>query len=159
MGNGKENSKAFGNFLFLKIFQTFRMAIQPSKLIITFVALTIICLAGWFMDLTKSVIAVPKTQGDATELQIYIANPQTLKSFIEDYKERGDRKGVFSTLWRFGSEKFHSALKSLFAFDFTSVMINASDSFKALKWALRYHYIYSITFFITFPSLSSTLRL
>ena len=123
------------------------MAIQPSKLIITFAALATICFAGWFMDLSKTVVALPKTQGDATELQIYISNPQIVKSFVEQYKETGDRKGVFATLWRFGSEKFHGSIKSLFAFDFTSVTINASDSFKALKWAIRYHYIYSVIFF------------
>lgn len=147
MGSAKVSPKAFDNLLFPKIFQTFRMAIQPSKLIITFAALAVISLTGWLMDLSKTVVAVPKTQGQTTELQVYINNPEMVKSFIEDYKERGEQKGVFSTLWIFGSEKFHSALKSLFAFDLTSVMINASDSFKALKWALRHHCIYSIIFF------------
>ncbi len=155
MGSEKNLPKNFNNLLFPKIFQTFRMAIQPSKLIITFAALAIISLTGWLMDRSKTVVAVPKTQGQTTELQKYVTNPQTVKPFIENYKERGDRKGVFSTLWKFGSEKFHGALKSLFAFDFTSVMINISDSFKALKWALRYHYIYSIIFFAAVLAVAS----
>jgi len=147
MGNGKESPKVFDNLLFPKIFQTFRMAIQPSKLIIAFVALAIICLAGWIMDFSRTVIAVPETQGEITELQIYVTNPHKLKSHIEDYKESSERRGVFSTLWRFGSAKFHGALKSLFAFDLPSVAANIAESFKALRWALRYHYIYSIVFF------------
>lgn len=147
MGSEKNLPRAFDNLLFPKIFQTFRMAIQPSKLIITFAALAVISLTGWLMDRSKTVVAVPKTQGQTTELQKYVTDPKTVKPFIENYKEIGDKKGVFSTLWKFGSEKFHGALKSLFAFDFTSVMINISDSFKALKWALRYHYTYSIIFF------------
>lgn len=147
MGNEKEPPKVFDNLLFPKIFQTFRMAIQPSKLIIAFVALAIICLAGWIMDFSRTVIAVPETQGEITELQIYVTNPHKLKSHIEDYKESGERKGVFSTLWRFGSTKFHGALKSLFAFDLPNVATNIAESFKALRWALMYHYIYSIIFF------------
>jgi hypothetical protein len=147
MGNGKESFQVFDNLLFPKIFQTFRMAIQPSKLIIAFVALAIICLAGWIMDFSRTVIAVPKTQGETTELQIYVNNPDKLKSHIEDYKESGEHRGVFSTLWRFGSEKFHGALKSLFAFNLTGVAANIAECFKALRWALRYHYIYSIIFF------------
>jgi hypothetical protein len=147
MSNGKESSKVFDNFLFPKIFQTFRMAIQPSKLIIAFLALAIICLAGWIMDFSRTVIAVPKAQGEITELQIYMTNPDKLKSHIEAYKKSGEHKGVFSTLWRFGSEKFHGALKSLFAFDLPGVAKNTADGFKAISWALMYHYIYSIIFF------------
>ena len=147
MGNEKEPPKIFDNFLFPKIFQTFRMAIQPSKLIIAFAALAIICLSGWIMDFSRTVITAPKTQGEITELQVYITNPDKLKSHIEDYKERGERRGVFSTLWRFGSEKFHGALKSLFAFDLPGVAKNIAEGFKALMWALRYHYLYSIIFF------------
>lgn len=123
------------------------MAIQPSKLIIAFAALVVICLAGWIMDFSRTVITTPKAQGEITELQVYIANPDKLKSHIEYYKEHGERRGVFSTLWRFGSEKFHGALKSLFAFDLPSVTKNIAEGFKALMWALRHHYIYSIIFF------------
>jgi hypothetical protein len=148
MNSEKESSKVFENFLFPKIFQTFRMAIQPSKLIIAFVALAITCLSGWIMDFNRTVSAVPKIQGDTTELQIYITDPHKFKSFIEHYKESGERRGVFSTLWCFGSEKFHGALKSLFAFDFPGVAKNIADGFKALIWALRYQYIYSIIFFV-----------
>jgi hypothetical protein len=155
MGKGKEPSKIFDSFLFPKIFQAFRMAIQPSKLIIAFLALAVICLAGWIMDFSRTVVAVPKTQGETTELQIYITNPDKVKSHIEYYKESGERKGVFSTLWCFGSVKFHGALKSLFSFDLPAAAKNTAEGFKAIMWALRYHYIYSIIFFaITLAAVS-----
>jgi hypothetical protein len=147
MGNEKEHYKVLDNLLFPKIFQTFRMAIQPSKLIIAFVSLAVICLSGWIMDFSRPVICAPKTQGKLTELQVYINNPDKLKLHIEFYKEYGERKGVFSTLWNFGSEKFHGVLTSLFAFDLPGVAKNIADGFKALMWALRQHYIYSIIFF------------
>ena len=123
------------------------MAIQPSKLAIAFVALVIICLSGRIMDFSRTVITAPKAQGGITELQVYITHPDRVKMHIEYYRESGEHRGVFSTLWRFGSEKFHGALKSLFAFDLPSVMKNIAEGFKALMWALRHHYIYSIIFF------------
>src|SRR4030042_2129815 len=47
----KESSNFLKNLLFLKVFQTFRMAIQPSKLIIAFLAMAVIYVTGWIMDL------------------------------------------------------------------------------------------------------------
>ena len=41
---------------FPNIFRSFRMAIQPSKLVIAFAAVTAICLTGWLMDLGWSVV-------------------------------------------------------------------------------------------------------
>ncbi len=148
MSNGKESPWVFESFLFPKIFKTFRIAVQPSKLIIAFAALTIICLSGWIMDFSGTVVAVPQTQGEATELRIYINDPDRLTSFIEDYGESGEHKGVFSTLWRFGSERFHGALKSLFAFDLPGVAENIAKVFKAIGWAFRYHYFYILIFFL-----------
>jgi hypothetical protein len=146
MGDEKELPQALDNYLFPKIFQTFRMAIQPSKLIIAFSAVTIVCLAGWIMDFSKTVVTASGTQ--TTELQIYMTNPDQVQSYIEQYKQQGERRGVFSTLWRFGSARFHSALTALFAFNIPDVAANIADCFKALVWAFRYHYIYSTIFFI-----------
>ncbi len=146
MDNEKESLQVLGNFLFPKIFQTFRMAIQPSKLIIVLSALAIICLAGWIMDLGRTVVTTPQTQAQVTELQIYMTNPDQLKPYIEDYKETGERRGVFSTLWQFTSTRFHNALKSLFAFNLPEVAKNIAECFKALRWAIRHHFIYCIIF-------------
>lgn len=146
MDNEKEFPKIFDSFLFPKIFQTFRIAIQPSKLIIAFASLAVICLSGWALDFSRPVLTSSKAQGGITELQAYIINPDRVKMHIEYCKVRGGRTGVFSTLWRFGSEKFHGALQSLFEFDLTGVAKNVTDCFKALLWAVRYHPFYSIVF-------------
>lgn len=154
MNSEKQSYQVFDNFLFLKIFKTFRIAIQPNKLIISFSAVVVICLAGWIMDFSKTVIATPGTsvaisgiQGKTTELQIYMANPNQTQSYIERYKEKGERTGVFSTLWRFAAIKFHGALKALFAFNLPEVAVNIAEYIKAVGWAIKYHYIYSIIFF------------
>ena len=147
MVNEKESAQLFDNLLFPKVFQTFRMAIQPSKLIIAFLAVAGICVAGWLMDFNKTVLTTPRTQGQETELHIYVTTPDRLESYIEDAKEKGERIGVFSTLWRFAAARFHAALHSLFRFDIQGVVGNIVDCFKALVWAFKYHYIYSIIFF------------
>jgi hypothetical protein len=150
MGDEKDSSNVCKNILFLKIFQTFRMAIQPSKLIIAFLAVTSICLAGWIMDFSNTVVALKDPQGKVihAELETYMTRPNQLESYITKVGKRGDRTGVFSTLWRFGSEKFHNALDRLFAFDLPDVAANIRDCFKAVTWAVRYHLLYCIIFFL-----------
>jgi len=148
MGSEKKSSQVFDNLLFPKIFQTFRMAIQPNKLIIAFLAVAVVCLAGLIMDLSRTVVVAPDTQGRITELQIHMTNPEKLKTHIEDHKENGERRGVFSTLWQFATERFKDAINSLFAFNLPGVAANIADCFKAAGWALRYHFIYSIVFFL-----------
>ncbi|MFB0525074.1 MAG: hypothetical protein ACETVZ_06000, partial [Phycisphaerae bacterium] len=157
MANEKEAAQWFDNLLFPKVFQTFRMAIQPSKLIIAFLAVAIICVAGWLMDFNKTVVTTPRTQGQETELHIYVTTPDQLESYIEDAKENGEHIGVFSTLWLFAATRFHRALHSLFRFDIQGVVGNIVDCFKAVVWAFEYHYIYSIIFFaITLAVISIT---
>jgi len=110
MEKEKQSTQVFENLLFPKIFQSFRMAIQPSKLIIAFLAVAIICLAGWIMDFSKTVVG--SSDGD-TELQIYLTDPGRLGQFIEENKEFEDeRRGVFSTLWQFASARFHDTVNS-----------------------------------------------
>ena len=146
MVSKKESSKVFDELLFPKIFQTFRMAIQPTKLIIAFLALAIICLAGWIMDFSKTVVG----KGDrVTELDIYITNPGELQQFIKENKEFMDeRRGVFSTLWRFAATKFQGAVDSVFEFKVRGVVGNIADYFRAVEWALRHHFVYCIIFFV-----------
>jgi len=155
MANEKESAQLFDNLLFPKVFQTFRMAIQPSKLIIAFLAVAVICVAGWLMDLNKTVVTTPRTQGQETELHIYVMTPDRLESYIGDAKENAEHTGVFFTLWRFASARFHDALYSLSGFNIQGVAGNIVDCFKALVWAFKYHYIYSIIFFaITLAAIS-----
>ena len=146
MVSGKESTQLLDDLVFPKIFQTFRMSIQPTKLIITSVALAVICLAGWIMDFSKTVVG----RGDGiTELQVYMANPDQLQKFIDKNKDFTDeRTSVFSTLWHFAAKMFHGAVDSVFALDLPGVIGNIIGFFIALGWALKYHPAYCIIFFI-----------
>lgn len=147
--SGEEQSyQIFKNLLFPKIFQTFRTAIQPTKLIIALTAVAVICVVGWLMDFSKTVAATPGTEGEITELQIYMTQPDEVQSYIEAHKGNIERRGVFSTLWDFSTVRFKDAINSLFAFNLPAVATNIAECFKAVGWALRYHYIYSIIFFV-----------
>ncbi|HCO95624.1 MAG TPA: hypothetical protein DIU00_17035 [Phycisphaerales bacterium] len=157
MVSSKESTQLFGDLLFPKIFQTFRMSIQPTKLIITSVALAVICLAGWIMDFSKSVVATKGTkivvttrgtQDKFTELDIYITDSSQLSSYIAGFKEKSQGVGVFSTMWHFSGKRFQGAVDSVFALDVPGVMGNITDFFRAVAWALRYHPVYCIIFFI-----------
>ncbi len=99
-------------------------------------------LAGWIMDLPASVV----TAGTETELNVYINNPQRLAGFIERYKDTDQRRGVFSVMWRFGRDKFHGVLRSVFAMNLQGVLDNVTEYIKAGKWAIRYHPYYSAIF-------------
>ena len=152
MVSGKESAQLLDDLVFPKIFQTFRMSIQPTKLIITSVALAIICLAGWIMDFSKTVAVVRDEQGriDNTELQVYMtgADREEVESGIEKIRENDQRSGVFSTMWHFSAKKFHGAVDSVFTLDLPGLLGNIADFFKAAGWALRYQTVYCIIFFI-----------
>jgi hypothetical protein len=149
MDNEKQTSDALDSlvqtFLFARIFRTFRMAIQPSKMIMAFTAILIICLAGRVMDLSRTVVTAPD---GATELQVHFENPENMQNFIETNKENSEGTGVFVTLWHFNRERFHHALDSLFAFNLVGVAENISDCLRAISWAFRRHPLYCIVFFV-----------
>lgn len=148
MAGEEQGSRTLNKFHFTKIFQTFGLSIHHSSIIIAFLAVVVICLAGWLMDFSKSVLVIPETQGKATELQIYITYPDQLPSYLENYKQTDQRKGVFETLWEFAAERFQGAVNALFALDIPGVTQNIADYFRAMGWALRYHPIYSAIFFV-----------
>ncbi|MCP4263007.1 MAG: hypothetical protein GY774_36665 [Planctomycetes bacterium] len=153
MVSENNSSKIFEELLFPKIFRTFRMAIQPTKLIIIFSALIIIGLAGWIMDRNKTVVG---RDDGVSELDIYITNAGELQQFIKNNKEFTDqRKGVFSTLWHFTAAKFQGSVDSVFALDIPGVVKNVANYFKAAEWALRYHFIYCIIFFAIYLAVMS----
>ena len=118
MDNEKGSSKAFENLLFPKIFQSFRMAIQPSKLIIAFMAVAVVCLSGWIMDL---IVVATSGQGET---------------------------GVFSTLWHTTAKGFHGVVYSLLLFDLPGVKANITECFTAVGEVLTDHYLYCIIFFV-----------
>jgi hypothetical protein len=151
MVGGKDSSQLFDGLLFPGIFQTFRMSIQPTKLIITACALAVICLAGWVMDFSRTVRVIRNSEGKIveTELQIYMTNPTSdvWQSEIQRLEESGDRSGVFSTLWNFSGAKFKGAVTAVFDLRVREVWNNIHECFKAIGWALTEHYFYSIIFF------------
>jgi hypothetical protein len=143
----KQSSEILEGVLFPKLFQTFRMAIQPSKLTIAFLAVLAICLVGWIMDFSRTVAV--SEDGATTELRVYIDNrdrARAVSEFQQLHENPDERTGVFSTLWRFNSTRFHDALKSLFALDVIGVVKNITMCFKAAVWAVKYHTLYCIVF-------------
>lgn len=152
MVSGKESSQFFDDLIFPKIFQTFRMSIQPTKLIITSVALAVICLAGWIMDFSKTVAVEFDSDGKITntELQIYMngAEHDEIVSEIEKLRQNDQHSGVFSTMWHFAAKKFQGAVDSvILRHDIEGVLNNITDFFKAVGWAIRYQPVYCIIFF------------
>jgi len=113
----KESSTVFDNFLFPKIFHTFRIAIHWKTLVIAFLAVVVICLAGRIMDLIFAAAS---------------------SSWSQD--------GVFIRLWEAASVSFHSALKSLFAFNILGVAESIAGYFVAVGSIFKDHYIYCIIF-------------
>jgi len=144
MVSGKDSPRLFDDLLFPKIFQTFRMAIQPTKLIIAFVAVAVICLAGRIMDFSGTVVT--DKDGNVTELTRYMESSETVESHIAKFKDEGGRKGVFSTLWHFSSARFHAAIIELFDLNLKGVKQNVAGFLGALGWAIRFHWIYCIVF-------------
>ena len=152
MVSSKESAQLLDDLVFPKIFQTFRMSIQPTKLIITSVALAVICLAGWIMDFSKTVAVERDNEGRIveTELNIYMtdADRSEVVSEIEKLRQNGQSSGVFSTMWHFAAKQFHGAVDSVFALDLPGLIGYIADFFKAVGWALRYQSVYCIIFFI-----------
>ena len=152
MAGGSNISVVFDEFLFLKIFRTFRMAIQPTKLIITSVALGLICLSGWLMDFSRTVAISRNINGKIvnSELQIYMNSDTHLeaRAGIESLRESGQHSGVFKILWSSAATSFKNAVDSVYEHSILGVASNINAFFRSLEWAVRYHFIYCFIFFI-----------
>lgn len=147
MANSQSEPNLLETFMFTKIFQTFRMAIHPSKLAIAFAAVALICLFGTIMDFaTKSVVVEPATDGKVTELQAYLAEPEQLDSFIETNKGLEKGTGVFSVLWAFATDRFEGGIDSVLRLNFPGAIDNITLYLKAVGWAFKYHFIYCVIF-------------
>jgi len=148
MATDKQSGQWFDSLLFPVIFRTFHMAVQPSKLIIAFLTITLICLAGWLMDFSRTVVATPGTQSVETELDQYLEGPAFLEAYLQQHADTGDRTGVFTTLWNFISNKYHHALRALFDLDFAVVAQHVEDCLRAVGWAIEHHTVYCLVFFL-----------
>lgn len=164
MVHERESLSPFGGLLFPHIFRSFRMAVQPSKLVIAFAALTIICTAGWLMDLNPTVAVsnqgdVPLPggimgrwpRGETTELDAYLRSQAELQTLLDSPRTDTARTGVFRTLWEFADTELQTTTASLTAFDvrqFVSSLVNSIlRGGRAVAWAFTYHTVYSVLFF------------
>lgn len=113
----------------------FKLAVGPSKVLLAFLAVLLICAGGILLDsCTHSVVVssarkVPKgllggnsaayIQG--TELATYLQYPEHTQAFIEVNQGRCSGQGVFSTMWHFWTDRITDSTvifyKSLFKFD------------------------------------------
>ncbi|MFA5785312.1 MAG: hypothetical protein WC962_10580, partial [Phycisphaerae bacterium] len=134
----------FDKFLFTKIFQSFRIAIHPSKMIIAFMAVAVISILGFVMDFSKPVVVT--SDGSVTELDVYMLNRDAADEFIEMNKDSGARTGVYSTMWRFAAGEFQNSVDSVLDGRFRAVSQSIANYFMAAGWAFRYHFLYSIIF-------------
>jgi hypothetical protein len=168
MIDGKQLWQMWDDLALAKLFQSFRIAVGPTKVTIAFLAVLTICLVGWLMDTcTKTVIvnpnpvSVPKLVAsdilkfsDATELEVYITAPERTEAFIEKYKGKAPEAGVFSTLWNFGAARFNHATVLLLKLDTSNIVANIFNVLaniwlcvEALLWAVKYHPVYSVIYF------------
>jgi len=65
-----------------------------------------------------------------------------VEAYSERYAGEEERSGVFTTLWHFGSDRFHGALSELFAFNLPGVLTNVAEYMTAVQWAMKHHTIY-----------------
>jgi hypothetical protein len=160
MAGSNDYPQILDNLLFTNIFKSFRMAIQPSKLLIAFLAIVIISIVGLVMDLHKTVQTAPGTNtadiGGApsdsgivpypTELHAYIMSPEAARSFDARYSDPSYQVGVFWTLARFIPARFNDAVANLLTLNIMESIRQIAMLVLALKWALARHLIYSTVF-------------
>ena len=154
----------WNNLIFTRLIRSFKMAIRPTKMVIAMLAVMLVCLTGWVMDVCtmtspkkrpifESTVSTIATFGREARMQVYLASPVELMASIEDYHTKSDR-GVFSTLCNYSAARFNSATVSLIGGDvfdvflnFSNVLLNIWGFFVGLIWAIKYHPIYSVIFF------------
>ena len=144
------------NLAFAKSFHSFKMALAPARMVIALAAVLLICLIGWIMDLT-AVIGRDRPETKVTadidfsssaDMRPYVKNTKNTLGFIEQYRENQRFAGVFSTLWNFGAARFNSATVSLVRLEITNLFLNIWMCALAIVWAVWFHPVYSIIYFI-----------
>jgi len=138
MVDPRERALPFGDFLFPRIFQSFRMAIQPTRLAFAFAAVALICLTGWLMDLNRTVVVLTGPTpaagiAETTELDVYMVSRSELRNLLGSPPPDAGRTGVFATLRRSFAIQCRSG--------------NLLGCLLALVWAFTYHTLYSVVFF------------
>ena len=117
MVDKKGSAKIFDDILFPKMFQTFRIAIHFKTLAIAFLAVAVICIAGWIMDF------------------VFVAA-----------SDSESESGIFVGLWYAAGMSFQGAVDSLFEFNMLGVAENIAGYFVAVGSTFKDHYIYCVIF-------------
>ncbi len=144
------------NLAFARSFHSFKMALPPARMVIALTTVLLICLIGWLMDLTAVIgreRAATETKitidfGSSVDLRPYVKNTNNTLLSIEQYRKNQRFGGVFSTLWHFGAARFNSATVSLFRLEITDLLLNIWVCALAIVWAVRFHPVYSVIYFI-----------
>lgn len=147
--------------LFLNIFKTFRIAIQPARFLTAFLALAVIFIVGWLMDFHKTVAVSGRLTGRElrtsvltgstgwpTELHCFVSEPEQVDDFIKRHKEQSEKEGVFKVWSNFCLTQFNQAAASFVMLNFSSFVACVMGCVAACIWALKYHTIYSIIFLL-----------
>lgn len=141
------------------LFASIKLALGPTKLVLAFLGVLIVCTVGYLMDIaTKSVVMGNAQAQDGiyrvSELDVYIENAARTQEFIESNRSSSARQGVFNVLWSFTSGRFHQSTVQLLDLGSANIFANVRFAmhnlwlcFKAVGWAFIYHPIYSILFF------------
>jgi hypothetical protein len=160
MTEQKNLTQCCDGLLFLNIFRTFRIAIQPARILTAFFALTLLFIAGWLMDFSKTVVASGRvTRQDLrmseltgsltwpTELHCFIGSPERIEGFIERYKDKPYKQGVFKVWSNFCIARLNRAAASIVVLRFDNFVTSLTECIFASVWVLKYHTIYSIILF------------
>jgi hypothetical protein len=147
--------------LFLNIFKTFRVAIQPARFLTAFLALAVVFIAGWLMDFNKTVAVSGRitqrelgasvltgSTGWPTELHCFVSDSEQVDVFIKRYKDQTEKQGVFKVWSNFCLTQFNQAAASFVMLNFSSFVASVMGCVAACIWALKYHTVYSIIFLL-----------
>lgn len=146
--------------------RSLKLAIGPTKVILAFLLILVLCAAGYVLDLcTQSVTVLPESAVNPggileshlqkpDELSVYIEDPARTRDYIHYYQGRSSGRGVFATLWNFFAVRFNHATtrllelgtSNIFA-NLRNVLVNAWLCIRALGWAVQYHPFYSVIYF------------
>jgi hypothetical protein len=157
MAEQKNLAQCCDDLLFLNIFKTFRIAIQPARFFTAFLVLVLLFITGWLMDFSRTVVVSGRlTQRDLrtsrltgtvtwpTELHCFVNDSEQVDSFIERYKNQSEKQGVFKVWSNFCLARFNQAAASIVVLRFDNFVTSLTECILATVWALKYHTGYSI---------------
>ena len=146
MADKEKPALIFGELFFPNIFCSFKIAIHPQSLIIASLAVCLIWATGITMDFISKTVVV--SGSNTNELSVYVSTPSMIDSYIEEYKGKDQRQGVFKTTSGFVFKKSHLAIESFLTFDIAGTVREIVEYFRAMAWGFKYHTFYCVIFFI-----------